>query len=36
MPDLQPVFDDLQHRLAVHEDAFLASHNLTAPGLLRG
>jgi len=29
MPDLQPVFDDLQHRLVVYEDAFLASRNLT-------
>jgi len=29
MPDLQPVFDELHRRLAVHEDAFLDSRNLT-------
>ena len=35
MPDLLPVYDELRRRLSVHEDAFLASHNLTdanAPG----
>lgn len=29
MPDLQPVFDELHRRLAVHEDVFVATHNLT-------
>lgn len=29
MPELQPVFDDLRRRLAVHEDAFAATRNPT-------
>lgn len=29
MPELQSVFDELHRRLAVHEDAFLASRNPT-------
>jgi hypothetical protein len=29
VPDLQPVFDDLRRRLSVHEDAFVATANLT-------
>lgn len=29
MPDLRPVYDELRNRLAVHEDAFLASDNAT-------
>ncbi len=29
MPDLQPVYDELRRRLSVHEDVFVASHNVT-------
>jgi len=30
MPDLEPVFEELQRRMSLHEDVFRRSANMTA------